>query len=357
MDHLIKKRSDHGGNIYEGDDQDLLDCSSNINPEALPLQVYEALPKILDQARAYPDVEYQKLRKAISDYLSRQAEVSISRDWIQPGNGAVEILDRAISIQPQVTIVQPCFNEYELSALRHGVPYRVYKRSVEGATILGEDFFKALEEEVTAGAVVLCNPNNPDGKRLDIPAFAQFLARLQAKGQRVILDETFGEYLQADQRGLPLVADFPNLIVVKALTKFFGLPGLRLGYGICRDLEVIKQLQSRLTTWNVGTFEEQLAMILFQQEEYIDRSQRNNRLHREHLIKNLESMPIFDRIYESHGNFIMTRSQRWDLAEKLRRNQVLIRDLRDLVGPGYYRIAVKRPQDTDRLIKALSTLE
>ncbi len=364
-DPLIKKRAGHGGDIYSDESRDWLDLSANINPGAFPPRLYEALPGILEQARAYPDIEYRRLRKDLAAYAGAFGQISIDPDWILPGNGAVEILDRAIASAGRVLLVAPCFSEYELSCLRHSIPYETFIRTLSTEVVLGAELFAALQEKLREGClqqapfdlIVLCNPNNPDGKRYDVVAFASFLAAQKGTGVRVMVDETFGEYLEDEEMLLPFVRDYEGFMVVKALTKFFGLPGVRLGYGITRSEAWRRAITDRLTTWNVGSFAQGIAGILIKEAGFIAASRRDNRETRRYLYEALRDSGCFDLVYPSAASFIMVyRNDMELLIHGLKHRGILIRDLSNMagLGPGYARIAVKDRAHAEALVNALA---
>lgn len=366
-DPLIKKRAGHGGDIYSDPSRRWLDLSANINPGAFPAALYEALPHILEEARAYPDIEYRKLREDLAAYAGRPGQVSIDPAWIIPGNGAVEILDRGIAAAGRVLLVQPCFSEYELSCIRHGIPYEVLTREPSQELCLEEGFFAALQARLTGSLegqdpidlVVLCNPNNPDGKRYGREAFRAFLGALQGTGVRVMVDETFGEYLEDEEMLMPLIKEYEDLLVVKALTKFFGLPGVRLGYGITRSKGWRSAITDRLTTWNVGTFAQGIARLLIQEEGFIESSRDDNRATRRYLYGELTKTGLFDEVYPSAASFIMVyREEMATLIHELESRGILIRDLTNMagLGPGYARIAVKDRVHAAGLLRALADI-
>lgn len=370
MDRILteRSRSGHGGDIYSDRSRQWLDLSANINPHPLPSALYEALPGLLESARAYPDIEYTDLRRDLAAYAGRLGGVELSPDWIIPGNGAVEILDKALAAAGGVLIVRPCFSEYELSCLRHGIPYKVLDRPVTGEACLGEPLFakiRTLIESDPPGpgridTVILCNPNNPDGKRYDKAAVERFLTDAPQAGLRLIVDETFGEYLEDDAMLLPLVKNHENLLVVKALTKFFGLPGVRLGYAITGDGAWRGAIRRGLVTWNVGAFAQGIARILLNESDFIAGSRADNRTVRADLAAGLEQNRLIEAVYPSQANFLMIRSQVLPfLLQGLRQRGILIRDLGGMpaLGPGFARIAVKDRSSADRLLAALGELE
>lgn len=371
---LIKSRSGHGGDIYSDRSETWLDFSANINSKPLPPGVYRALPAILDRAKAYPDIEYEDLRTDLASYARRLGQREIAPDWIIPGNGAIEILDKAIATAKNVLIIRPCFGEYELSCIRHGVPYDTLDRTIDHTVLLGEPFFSQLRAKLKEArasnqstttlpevdTIVLCNPNNPDGKQYDKTAFTRFLTECAKGGIRLIVDETFGEYLADGEMLLPLVADHQNLLVIKALTKFFGLPGVRLGYGITKSPVWRQEITAGLTTWNVGVFAQEIARLLLKDEAFIQDSRSLNQTNRAYLTAGLAASSLFETVYPSAASFVMVYSTTMaQLIEELKDQGILIRDLCEMpgLGIGFGRIAVKDRASIDRLLAALQTIE
>ena len=220
-----------------------------------------------------------------------------------------------------------------------------------------EDFYELLDKNISShDSVFLCNPNNPDGSSLKKDSIEKILQKYSDK--IFIIDETFGEYLDKEDMILPLIEKYENLIVIKALTKFFGLPGLRLGYAISKNREIIDKMNSYLPVWNINTFSEEVAKIMFKEEEYIKNSIELNYKRKDYLIDELKKIGIFTRIYESSSDFIMVKYEeddRFKLENFLKNKNILIRNLDNMEGleKGFFRIAVKEEEKTDILVKAL----
>lgn len=357
---LKKQRADHGGDIYSKKGV-IWDLSANINPRPLPETLYRQLPDLLDEARAYPDVEYRELKELLSSYLSGLGAQMIPPEWIIPGNGASELLDKAIALSRKGLVLRPCFSEYEKSFIRYGIPYRTIDRPPAEDGLLGLDLADQIkarlkqEDGARFDALVLCNPNNPDGARWEKAAAEDLLFFCRARGIMVILDETFAEYLADGQMLLPLVPCYENLIVVKAMTKFFGLPGVRLGYAVTSDSRLAGAVSERLTEWNVGTFAQGIARILLPDQGFIRLSQKENQIAREALYQELLKGPWFERVYPSSANYLMVYSPNMpQIVQRLKDQGILIRDLSNVpaLGTGYARIAVKQGAK-DALLEAL----
>lgn len=341
----------------------MLDLSANVNPEDIPSALWDALPELLREARRYPDLEYQALRQQIARYLQREEGLQVRLNQILPGNGAVSLLDAALSLERQVLMMRPAFSEYEASCRRHGIPCHFLDRPPKSSVVLGDAEATALKDKLREGpdisALILCHPNNPDGKRWDRQSFSDLLAFCQARGVRILLDATFSEYLPQEQRLTDYGRQHPFLVEIRALTKFFGLPGLRLGYALSSDEGYLEKLSGRMTPWAVGTFAAGLGSLLLQEEAFIEKSRRDNETRRLLWTKALVQSGAFERVYPSCANFLMVYSKEFEaLCANLSHEGILLRSLKNLpaLGEGYGRICVKKEEDLSRLLRALASV-
>lgn len=362
----MKSRNNHGGNIYQdGLGKEVMDFSSNINPQKLPQVIYGALPAMLEKAKAYPDIEYRDLKKSIAEYLNSIIKrETITMDMVIAGNGATELLEKAIGLYRRVIITIPSFYEYERSVEKAGAE-AIFIDRYKGNFLLDgndlrlypSDIYTRIQLEIDdkiCDAVVLCNPNNPDGSRLDIDKIED-LIRNNPKVM-FIIDETFGEYLDMKDMVLNIFEKYRNVIVIKALTKFFGLPGTRLGYSVSINEELNERIYSSLPVWNVNTFSSEIAMLMFKEKDYISSSILENQKNREYLLKKMNNIPLFERVYSSSSDFIMVKSDHsLELERYLKTKGILIRNLGNMRGldSRYIRLAVKTKVFTDRLEKEI----
>lgn len=356
----MKKRGDHGGNIYQsGIDLDkVIDLSSNINPMPIPQNIYESLPKILDLAKNYPDIEYSFLREAVSKYLNGLTKTEfINKEMITLGNGATELLEATISTFKSILIPIPSFYEYERAAAKNNLRIIFFKKYNAQGGRYYEEMSKLISVEKPE-SVILCNPNNPDGVKLDVDKLMELINKY--KDVFFIIDETFGEYLDEDDMVLPRINEVKNVVVIKALTKFFGLPGCRLGYMVTSNLDFNNKVASKLPIWNINTFSEQIAILMFKENEYIEKSKEMNRINREYLMEKLEKIGVFDKVYDSSSDFLMVKSDDMEsIVDSLKEKQILIRSLKNMraLDETYARIAVKTKDKTDRLIEELKVIK
>lgn len=368
-DLLKKSRTHHGGDIYSKGHEDLIDLSSNINPMKIPGKVYEKLPEILEKAGRYPDIEYSELKENISDYLNYLTGTQkFVKEYITVGCGAVDLIDKTISLFDHIVILRPSFSEYTASAVRYNKEIIFADRDMESERGVLKD--SAAKEILNASGqrentlVCLCSPNNPDGAVWDINALQNLLFELKKKNSSVMMDETFGEYMgDMNASSLHLTGKFSNLIVIKALTKFFGLPGVRLGYGITSDEKLSEKIAERQTTWNVGTFASEIAGIMMSDREYIGKSIEINRERRSFLEEILERSELFEEIFPSHSDFISAELKSTynpkSFSEFLLHKGILVRNLSDMfpLGDSHFRFAVKDKGISLKLSEAMDAFK
>lgn len=362
-DNLRKDRSFHGGDIYSGD-RKYLDLSSNINPRPLPFEVINSLPDILTKAKAYPDSEYRNLKTTISNYLNTYflEEGAINKSHISLGNGAVDVIDKIISLFSRIIIIRPAFIEYSLSCQRYNKEIIFIDRDLESeyGILSFPTINKVRDRIIEDSLLVICNPNNPDGAIYDLEAVGEILKALREKNSYLLVDETFSDFIpKRELNALSLIKDFDNLIVVKALTKFFGLPGLRLGYSISKNINLNIRLEERQTTWNIGAFEENIAQILMGNRNFIEGSIKDNKENRDYLFNVLKDSQLFKRIFPSFSDFIslslIDEVDEVEFKSYLEKDGILVRSLYNMepFTKRDFRIAVKGKEASDRLKASL----
>ena len=216
----------HGG-VYSIVDYRRLvkvDCSSSINPLGTPRKAIAAIQKgSKSLASQYPDPECRELKKSLSRYLR------VGQEWISVGNGAMEIIywfAQAFA-KKRVVVLAPTFCEYELASRKAGAdvafaPLRNFELDADAV----------IEKSRDADALFLCNPNNPTG----ILATKQVRKIIESVSgsTKILLDECFVEFADDPEASMVgRIGEFDNLVILRSLTKSFGLAGLRVGYSVC----------------------------------------------------------------------------------------------------------------------------
>ena len=230
----------HGGNIYrlkrEGKGE-LLDYSSNINPLGVPESFKRAIIENFDILEKYPDPDYVELRENIGRYNKVDVKNIIA------GNGATEILFLYMkAMKPKKTlIISPSFAEYKRALDSVGSEIIHYPLLEENNYNLDIESF--LKEVPKCDLVVICNPNNPTGSFISLENIKKINDVLSEKGIKLFIDEAFIEFIRGWEDMTSVLLEDKNIFVMRALTKFFAVPGVRLGYGITYDEEIMKKME------------------------------------------------------------------------------------------------------------------
>ncbi|OPL08106.1 MAG: hypothetical protein AVO33_02105 [delta proteobacterium ML8_F1] len=351
----------HGGDIYSDAfprGRELVDFSSNGNPYGPPEGVGKSLSKALGQAGKYPDLSYRNLKAHILDYHG-QSDLSIVL-----GNGASEVIHRAFTGLSRVVLLGPGYSEYEKSARDHGVSIHwlaLEEESRDGLWRLKLPLVKTLAALGEADGIVVAHPNNPDGSVLDPGTMEELVRFAKNRGKRIVVDETFFDYTLGVPSFVRYLGKGLDLIVIRAITKFYGLPGVRFGYGLVSSPETYEGLVAHQLPWNINSFAETFATICLGDAAYRDRMVKRNAAERRVFTQALQGLPLVRKVYQSQGNYLLVALAGWEgprLKDRLLSQGFLIRSCHDYrgLGPVYIRLAVKKPEDNRNLIEALKKL-
>ena len=351
----------HGANVaemaaqYGKSIEEVIDFSSNINP-FVSESIEGVLPSILEAAKNYPDIYYTALRGEIATYLNCEKEQVIV------GNGATEIMYLLMKSlchlkEKKMTlgIVHPTFSEYERSARLNGIETIDLYLGHEEQFVLDEKYIEKQLAQIDA--LFICNPNNPTGNVHDLKRLIEVM---KAQDKWLIVDETFMEFVEAEctYTLVPSVKSYKKLIVIKAITKFFGLPGLRLGYGVTSHEGLLEAMYHYKEPWTVNSFAEYLTGPLLRDEVYQKESKAYFKEERALMLEALEALEGV-MVYPTATNFVLLRLEKTtakDLKEKLFQEEaILIRDASNFKGldEHFIRVAIKAPHENERLLVAL----
>ncbi|MDO5725078.1 MAG: histidinol-phosphate transaminase [Tissierellia bacterium] len=343
----------HGADILSYEkyfDGDLIDFSSNINPIGPPKGIENYIFDRLKRLQSYPDAQYRNLKSKLSNYLKADEKN------ICVGNGAMEIIDMAISRFKRALIFVPAFIEYELRAKFWNLDIE-FSNLDHNFEIDFENLKKILKSETL---VILGNPQNPSGNIISKEKLLNLYEIIKSKNAYLLLDEAFFEFANLDYDTIELFKKykFENIGIVRAATKFFALPGVRLGYGVF-DEEMAKAITNSQLPWTVNSVAEICAEYIFKDLGYIKESTQNMDYLRAKLFERLKKIKGL-RPIKSHSNYILIeceKSEDYYFYELLKRGFIIRRcsNYRNLNG-NYIRIAVKNENLNDELIKALEEI-
>lgn len=345
-----KPRKLHGGDIYCH--PDVIDFSVNTNPLGTPESVKRAVQESVAKIEHYPDVRCEALRKAISRFEQ------VNMEEILCGNGAAELFFAAVqAVCPQkALVIAPSFSEYEEALRSVGAEVEYYYLCEEDNFQIREDYVDKLSEEIDM--IFLCNPNNPTGQTIDRDMLIKILDRCKKQNIVVILDECFLEFLDEPNRYemSDLRGEYPNLLIIKAFTKIFSMPGLRLGYAISSNQDILEEMSWKLQQWNVSVPAQMAGVAALEKpKEYIRQTREYVSGQREYMRNIMKMMGYV--VFASKANYLFFKG-RPGLEKEALEAGFLIRDCQNYEGlsEGFYRIAVRTKEENERLITWLGRL-
>lgn len=346
----------HGGDIYSQRDipenKKLIDFSANVNPLGMPPAVKRAIIENIDAFSNYPDPLCRELIEEISIYEN------VPNGNIVCGNGAADIVYRIASvIKPKVTLLPaPTFSEYQQAVETVNSTIKYHYLSEDKGFLIDEEILDLLSPEVEL--MFLCNPNNPTGVPVEKELVLSIADRCKLNNTFLVVDECFVDFLDNSQK-FSIVKElkgYDNVIVLKAFTKIYAMAGIRLGYGICSNNEVIEKIHSTGQPWNVSVIAQKCGVAALKELNYINQTKIIIKQNREYLIERLRMQGL--KVFNSKANYILFKSENKRLQRALEKEGILIRSCANYIGlnDSFFRIAVKAREDNDYLIKSLEKI-
>ena len=365
----------HGGNLVWAaaiagcPETDILDFSASISPLGPPHSSLAAISSKLGYLKHYPDPNYSELRLALSHFHQ------VPPEWILPGNGSAELLTyigREFSQFAATALITPAFGDYYRALAAYDVrvlefPFSLAKQNNDQKQGDKEDREKIsfaqplsslpvmLSNLSLKHGLLLNNPHNPTGTLWSRQAILPYLEELPL----VVVDEAFMDFLPPDkeQSLIEMVEKYPNLVILRSLTKFYSMAGLRLGYAIAHP-DYLRRWEGWRDPWSVNTLAAAAAVAALADRDFQLQTWEWLAPTRYKLFQGLSSLPRLDPL-PGAANFLLVRAQHsvTQLQEQLlKKHQILIRNCQSFpeLGDNYFRVAVLRNQDNQRLIKALS---
>lgn len=344
----------HGGNLRELaaeaglDEDEVLDFSANINPLGPPSWLRAAVSRAAEDIPHYPDPDYVGFRQAAASHHG------ITPDEIIPGNGTSDILwalPRALNCV-RVLVPVPAYIDYARSARRAGLEVRELPMNAEDGFELDAERLAAQIED--GDLVFVGRPNNPTGR---VPGADELrgLAR-RNPGATFVIDEAFINF--AEGRDSLAGACPGNVIVLRSMTKFYAVPGLRVGYAVASSA-LAEKIRTQVPPWSLNCIAERVAREAVHDRDYAAETRRYVRKRRRELFEELDRLEGL-RPYPSEANFLLVKLNRGGLdaatlQERLLQNGIAIRSCGNFSGldERYFRVAVKTREQNERLLDAL----
>ncbi|MBF0567807.1 MAG: threonine-phosphate decarboxylase [Nitrospirae bacterium] len=351
-----RDRPRHGGNIY-GLAAELgiahrkvLDFSASVNPLGISKKVKAELRKALKYLPAYPDPDCTALRRQLSK------KTGVPDKNIMCGNGSTELIYLiARAIKPvRALIAVPTFSEYERALSVNGVKeitfFPIEERDNFELNI--EGFIRGMRD---ADIAFLCNPNSPTGGVLSRDAVLSIVKHAGQCNCYLVVDEAFVDFA-AQESISSEVCNNPGLMVLRSLTKFYALSGLRLGAMFFHD-DVSAALAANKEPWSVNSLSQRAGVAALCDKAYETETFKYLRREKAYIEKMLRRHEI--SFYPSKINFYLTRDERAPvLYEELRKRGIVLRDCSNFNGlnDNYLRIAVKSHRENALLFKNIASI-
>jgi adenosylcobyric acid synthase len=331
--------------------EQLLDFSANINPLGPPDCLRQVISRCLSGVMHYPDPYCTDLRKAIASVFSVAAEQIVC------GNGSTEILyalPHALDVTRAVIPV-PSYIDYSAAAARAGMDTTTILPAAENEFSVN---WRRVEQKLSGGEMVIAGqPGNPAGMMFDPAALLELADRHLSTF--FIVDEAFADFV-VGYRSLA-VHGRPNIIVLRSMTKFYAIPGLRLGYALA-PASIVKRILSILPPWSVGSLTQAAGVAVLDDHAYAEKTRREVTQLREQLHRGLADLGGIV-VFPSAANYLLARVERKNLnASELARNllahRIAIRVCNNYAGldERYFRVAVRTAQENERLLDAMSSV-
>ena len=349
----------HGGDIFGAAQRlgvsasRLIDFSANINPLGLSPKAYRRLRRELHCVRHYPDQRQEELRQLIA------SQAAIDPECIVFGNGATQLLHLIPRcLKPRkALLIAPGFAEYHPALEAVQCSIREFRLRPEDSFRLKAVPFLSIVKKERPDVILLANPNNPTGTVIPHPVLLEITACCRREATHFIVDESFIEFTREISLAKRAVEE-PRLIVVRSLTKFYALPGLRIGYVVAHP-SVARRLGRSIEPWSVNTLALAAAAESIKDSAYRKRTLALVASERKYLLAGLQNLGWLEP-FPPQTNFVLARIKSRGISgdtlrQKLENVHLLIRDSRGFRGLGsqYVRFAVRTHKENKCLLSAL----
>jgi histidinol-phosphate aminotransferase len=329
----------------------IVKLASNENPFGSSPAAKEAIKNTVDELAIYPDGYATTLRETVANYLN------VNGDQLIFGNGSDEIIliiSRALlSPGTNTVMASPTFPQYKHNAVIEGAEIREVEL-IDGNHDL-EGMLKQIDENTKV--VWVCSPNNPTGTYIKKDELISFMERVP-KTTLIVLDEAYYEYVEAEDflETVPLLQQYPNVIILRTFSKIYGLASLRIGYGV-GNAEFIRQIEPAREPFNTSRISHAAAIASLKDEDFVIECRTKNR-------KGLQQFETFCEeqnlaYYPSQGNFILidfNPLQGNEVFQYLLERGFIVRSGNALGFPTCIRVTVGTQEENEEIISILKDM-
>ena len=358
---------EHGGNIYrlaeelKIQERKVIDFSICVNPLRVSKKIKAEIRKHLKYLHNYPDPDTKRLRKRLAQYHG------IDMETILCGNGSTELIYLITRmLKPQrVLIPAPTFSEYERAISIAGrkeqsaqIEYLLIKAE-HGFKINPDEWIAVLQRGVNStlsfDMIFLCNPNNPTGMLVKKDAVLKIADAAREMKCYLIVDEASIDFC-TDESVIKEVEYNPYLVVLRSMSSFYALPGLRLGYGVFPK-HLIARLKEYREPWSVNNLSQRAAVIALKDKVFRKETVKIITEEKKFLEKSFKKLGI--DFFNTDAHFYLVKmNNAQEICQQLKTKGILVMHCADFYGldSSYIRIAVKSHRENAILIKALTSM-
>lgn len=347
----------HGGNIYRlaeelnVDEHEIIDFSASINPLGVPKGVISAIKEKGKLLFNYPDPDAKQLSQTIGQHLC------INPESIICGNGSTELIYLVVrALKPKKVIIpSPTFSEYERAVLTENQKSEIKSQKLRQENNFDIDTTEFIQHMKSCDMAFLCNPNNPTGRLLKKKEILKIANAAKDLRCHLVVDEAFIDFLPGESV-IKEVENNSYLIVLRSMTKFYALSGLRIGYCAAHP-SVLNVMKEYREPWTINTLAQAAGTVALNDNLYREKTFRVIKNEKKTLEKGLRALKI--TYFQSSANFYLLKSgDAHEIISRLRNKRILVRDCSNFKGldKSYIRIAVKSNKDNMRLLKELKNL-
>lgn len=338
---------------------DIVSFSANVNPIGISPKLRQTLAEHIDAITTYPDRNYTALRQCLSKYTGAETE------HILVGNGSTELISLFIQTEhpKKALIMGPTYSEYEREIYLGGGTTHYYPlKEKDDFKLDTEEFIFNLNE--TIDLLVICNPNNPTSSYICRKDMRLILDTCKRYDIFVMVDETYVEFTEPEEEitAIPLTDYYNNIIILRGISKFFAAPGLRLGYGVTGNQDLIKSINTRKNPWTINSLAVIAGELMFTDTNYIQQTRTFISKERKRMFDALKDCPYY-KPFPPSANFILVKilkedTTSSDIFEYAIQKGLMIRDCSTFpfLDNKFIRFCLMDEDSNDRLLHCLKSL-
>jgi threonine-phosphate decarboxylase len=326
---------------------EILDFSANINPLGMSKEINMVLEEALLEASHYPDPDYKALMVAVCHHEA------VKEDHIVLASGGIEgifLLAEHLKLK-KIQIQGPTFVEYARAFSKYGSSISYDFLNHENFLTDMDSFIEKLDSDIDG--ILLCNPNNPTGVLIEKIALKKLLDYAEQHKIFLIIDEAFIDFVDKLEGSsmVDYIESYKYLIIIKSLTKFYGIPGLRLGYLMAGDKRLVSEIKNNRMPWAINSMAANFGVASLSDQSYIASTRDYILTERKLFLSQLNDIASL-KVFPSQGNYIFFYTEVFDLDDQLKPYGIMIRNCSNYMGleAGYFRVAIKKRQDNQQLI-------